>query len=464
MERQIYSELKRWKDSEPRKPLLLQGVRQCGKTWILKKFGAQEFENVAYFNFERNGILSTVFDRDLDPRRIVRELSALGDVPIRPSTLVILDEIQCCRRAISSLKYFCEEAPEYHIACAGSLLGVVLAEDERRSRRKEQSDEKASFPVGKVDTITMHPMSFREFLYAEGKNGLADLADDGDITEPLSEAILSTLEGHYLEYLCVGGMPEAVQSWIDKSDMAEVEHIHETIMNSYARDFGKHARPSMIPRLNAVWDSIPMQLAKDTKRFIFGRAFPGARGSDLDDAVQWLSDAGMIHKVVSISKAELPLDAFAEPMVYKLYYCDVGLLRTKARMPASAILLREKSFGLFDGALTENFVLNELIAAGEEKEWYWTSSANAEVDFILQPDTRIVPIEVKAGERVRAASLKVFMDRYRTGTAVLVSMKNRGRNGPVVHVPLPLSWTIPSVVRGSAEVPPEDGDAPSRGR
>lgn len=258
MERQIYSELKRWKDSVPRKPLLLQGVRQCGKTWVLKTFGAKEFNSVAYFNFERNNLISTVFDRDLDPKRIIRELSALGDVPIRPGTLLILDEIQYCRRAISSLKYFCEEAPEYHIACAESLLGVVLAENKRKKMKQEQSDEKTSFPVGKVEMITMHPMSFKEFLYAEGKGGLIDIAENSDPTEPLSEAILSALEGRYLEYLCVGGMPEAVQSWIDNGDMTEVEHIQENIMDSYAHDFGKHARPAMIPKLNAIWDSIPM--------------------------------------------------------------------------------------------------------------------------------------------------------------------------------------------------------------
>lgn len=440
MERLIFKDLLKWKNSAHRKPLLLQGVRQSGKTWVLKEFGSREFSNVAYLNFETKEIYSSIFDRDLDPKRILREISAVLDIPIGTDTLVIFDEVQYCGRALTSLKYFCEEVPEYPVVAAGSLLGVAL------SGRGPKGGQRISFPVGKVDMLRMYPMSFKEFLLAEGKTHLVPYVEGADPFEPISDAVLSILEQAYKEYLCVGGMPEAVSSWVTEGDMSSVERIQTALLNSYSNDFGKYAPPNVVSKLFAVWDAIPMQMAKEARRFVFGQAVPGARAADLDDAVQWLKDAGLVYRVESVSVAGIPLSAFAEPSKYKLYYCDVGLLRVKSGISASAVLLETDGLGPFNGALTENYVLCELIASGFQKEWYWSSSGKAEVDFVLQYGISVVPIEVKSGSNIRAKSLQMFIDKYDPDVAVLVSHKNRGRNGNVVRIPLPLVWTLGAVL------------------
>ena len=441
MDRDIFEDLVKWKDSKKRKPLMLQGVRQCGKTFILKEFGKRCFPDTAYFTFERNQELADVFEQNLDPERIVKALSAIHGSKIRENTLIIFDEIQFCKGAITSLKYFCEEAPQYHIACAGSLLGVALSKDEKKKKNGEE--KKLSFPVGKVDMMMMFPLNFREFLRALGKDALMEYAEENSRSE-LPEAILSELINLYLEYLCVGGMPEAVDSWVEDEDMTEVERIHKEILNSYARDFAKHAPKEMVSKINSIWDSIPMQLSKNAKRFIFGHAVDGARGADLKDAVQWLVDAGLVHRVEALSGISLPLKSNADPSEYKLYYCDVGLLRTAADLPSSAILLPNEQYTMFKGSMAENYVLNELKSGGFENVYFWTSGAKAEVDFVVQVELDIVPIEVKSEERIRAASLKEYIDKYAPRKAFLISKKNL-KNGPVTHLPLPLTWMFRTI-------------------
>ncbi len=442
MDRDIFEDLVKWKDSKKRKPLMLQGVRQCGKTFILKEFGKRFFPDTAYFTFERNQELADVFEQNLDPERILKALSAIHGSKIREDTLIIFDEIQFCKGAITSLKYFYEEAPQYHIACAGSLLGVALSKDEKK--RGNGEEKKLSFPVGKVNMMMMFPLSFKEFLGAMGKNTLVEYTKENNESE-LPEAILSELINLYLEYLCVGGMPEAVDSWVEDGDMAEVERIHREILNSYARDFAKHAPKEMVSKINSIWDSIPMQLSKNSKRFIFGHAVDGARGADLKDAVQWLVDAGLVHRVEALSGVSLPLKSNADPSEYKLYYCDVGLLRTAADLPSSAILLPNEQYTMFKGSMAENYVLNELKSGGFENVYFWTSGAKAEVDFVVQVELDIVPIEVKSEERIRAASLKEYVDKYAPRKAFLISKKNL-KNGPVTHLPLPLTWMFRTIV------------------
>ena len=432
MERQIYGKLVAWKDSPRRKPLILRGVRQCGKTYILKEFGSRNYSDVVYFTFERNSTLQQVFEKDLDPHRIVKELSVIIGRKITEDTLIIFDEIQFSKTALASLKYFCDEAPEYHVVCAGSLLGVMLARDSRR-------DEQRSFPVGKVNILTMRPMGFREFLLANGKGMLVDHVEEEYASGALSDAMLSECLTQYLDYLCVGGMPEAVDCWVREHDMGEVERIHRDIVTSYEGDFIKHAPPSMVSKIHSIWNDIPMQLSKEARRFIFGHAVPGARSADLHEAVQWLVDAGLVHKVDVVKDIKVPLKAYSDPATYKLYYCDVGLLRTVAGLDSSSILLPDPNYREFKGSMAENFVLNELMCDSESVPFYWTSEGKAEVDFIVPVRNVNVPIEVKSEDRVRAASLKVYVDRFSPERAVIVSKKNV-RLSRIGYLPLPLMW------------------------
>ncbi len=435
MERDIFGKLEEWKDSEDRKPLLLSGVRGCGKTYILREFGKRCFPDTAYFTFEKNPKLAEVFERDLDPKRILKLLSALRDKPIHEDTLIVLDEIQFCERAVTSLKYFCEDASEYHIIGAGSLLHVPLSTDAKADR--------TGYPVGKVDLLTLHPMSFREFLVASGRELLAEYAEENHGSE-LNGAILSMLDDLYREYLCVGGMPEAVGAWVERGDMDEVERLQDVILASYASDFARYAPRRWVPRIVSVWDSIPEQLSDGKGRFMFSRASPGARAADLESAVYWLVTTGLVRKVEAISEPMLPLKANADPSDFRLYWCDVGLLRRAMGMESRDILLKnDGKDGPLEG-LTENYVLNELICDGFGNVFSWSSGRKAKVDFIVQIELDIVPMEVKAGERIRAAGLKEYIDRYAPRKAFLISGKNL-KNGRETHLPLPLMWLFRTV-------------------
>ena len=429
MERNLINHLKQWKDSPTRKPLLIKGVRQCGKTWLLKEFGQAHYSDTAYYNFEGNAALNARFEGDLDVRRIVSELGILRQKAIVPGeTLIILDEIQFCNQALTSLKYFCEDAPEYHIVCAGSLLGVALSKP-------------LSFPVGKVDFLTLRPMCFEEFLLANGEEMLCEYLRALPPHETVSDLFAERLEALLKTYYITGGMPEAVQTWLDTHDIAALEKVQQAILDSYELDFAKHAPPRDFPKLAAIWRSIPLQLAKENSKFIFSQVKQGWRAKDLEDALEWLLGAGMVHKVTKIEKPFMPLSSYEDQAFFKLYMSDVGLLRKMAGLPAAAILEKSDTFREFKGALTENYALCELLRGTGQTPFFWRSGNTAEVDFVLQHGVDIVPVEVKSERNDKAKSLAEYRKKYAPRIAVKTTMRNVG-SGDIRKVPLYLLWQL----------------------
>ena len=332
MRRTIMDQLIKWKMSEHRKPLVLKGVRQCGKTYILREFGNKHYDDVAYFNFEGNNALQQRFEHDLDVKRIILELGILRGKAIKPDkTLIIFDEVQFCNKALTSLKYFCENAPEYHIVCAGSLLGIALSKP-------------LSFPVGKVDMMSMLPMSFLEFLMANDEDMLCDYLVDLAPTLQISELFEEKLIAHLRNYYIVGGMPEVVARWVKNHDVAEVDEIQQRILDNYELDFAKHAPHKDFPKLTAIWHSIPAQLARENSKFMFAHVKQSLRAKDLEDALEWLLAAGLCYKVEKIEKPFLPLSTYADQTAFKLYMADIGLLRKMSRLPAEALLSQNEFF------------------------------------------------------------------------------------------------------------------------
>jgi predicted AAA+ superfamily ATPase len=428
MYRHIYDDLVRWKNSEFRMPLILEGVRQCGKTYILKEFGERNYEHTAYFNFEDNVNLSKLFDDDLDPRRIIEQLGFVARRKIEPGrTLMIFDEIQFCNRALTALKYFCENAPEYHIVCAGSLLGIMLSKP-------------YSFPVGKVDRLRMGPMSFREFLYATGETEITDYVNRLSAGEKVPEPLASRLEDHLRTYYVVGGMPGVVSVWIKTKDISAVEATLDSIMKGYMNDFAKHA-PHELSKLTLVWASIPAQLARDNRKFIFGHVKTGARSKDLEDALEWLIDAGLVHKVKKIERPDIPLSINADNTSFKLYMADIGILRRMSKMPPEFAFTEGQEHAEYRGAMTENYVLCELVDLLGDVPYYWKSGGTAEVDFVVQIGMHAVPIEVKAGRDAQSKSLKEYTNRYSPKTAITTTMGNAGGTSSIL-LPLYLLWTL----------------------
>jgi len=443
LKRNLLGDLKKWKDSPAHKPLLVKGVRQCGKTWLLQEFGRECYGDVAYFNFEGNVALSARFEGDLDVRRIISELGILRQKSIVPGeTLIILDEIQFCNQALTSLKYFCENAPEYHVVCAGSLLppheicgfrgdpglGVALSKP-------------LSFPVGKVDFLTLRPMSFEEFLLANGEELLCEHLRALPPYEKVSELFTERLETLLKTYYIVGGMPEAVQTWLDTHDVQALEKVQQAILDSYELDFAKHAPPKDFPKLAAIWRSIPLQLAKESSKFIFSQVKQGWRAKDLEDALEWLLGAGLVHKVTKIEKPFMPLSSYEDQTFFKLYLSDVGLLRKMAGLPAAAILEKSEPFRKFKGSLTENYVLCELLHGMERTPFFWRSGNIAEVDFVFQHGMDIVPVEVKSERNDKAKSLSEYRKKFAPRVAVKTTMQNVG-GGDVRKVPLYLLWQL----------------------
>jgi predicted AAA+ superfamily ATPase len=434
MKRQITDALIQWKNRKDRKSLVLKGVRQCGKTYILKLFGKENYEDVAYFNFEGNPALAQRFEQDLDPRRIIMELGVLNGKKINPhTTLVIFDEIQFCNLALTSLKYFYEQTPEYHIVCAGSLLGIALSKP-------------LSFPVGKVDFLTLRPMNFFEFVLANGEEMLLEYVESLDMTGQIPQMFADKLATLFKAYLVTGGMPEVVAAWVDSKDVVEVERIQDVILNSYELDFAKHAPTSDFPKLSLIWKSIPDQLAKESGKFVYGHVKPGARAKDLEDALQWLISAGMVYNVNKVEKPAIPLSAYASPGYFKLYMADVGLLRRMSRLPASLIFEETSLYAEFKGAMTENYVLCELVNLHGDLPFYWRSGNRAEVDFIAQFDEKIVPIEVKASVNVRSRSLAVYREKYNPDISVRTSLMNLKVDNGLFNIPLYLFWNIERVI------------------
>ncbi|WP_302949141.1 ATP-binding protein [Leyella stercorea] len=425
MERSIYSSLKKWKESPTRKPLILQGARQVGKTYILKEFGAREYSEVVYINCDDNNDMQNMFvDYDVD--RIIRSMSAISGVSIKPSTtLLILDEIQEVERGLASLKYFCEKAPEYHVAVAGSLLGITLHEG-------------TSFPVGKVDMLYMYPMDFEEFLLAMGKEQLVELLRNN------SWAALTPLRGMLTEllrqYYFVGGMPEAVKTYVERGDIWEVRSIHSKIIDAYRNDMSKHAPKQQVQRINMVWNSIPSQLARDNKKFIYGALRKGARANDFEIAIQWLVDSGLVHKVHRISKPVVPLKFYEDMASFKLFLLDCGLLGALSETPPEQILIGDNVFEEYKGAFTENYVLQQLKSLPRTFVYYYSNdNSTLEIDFVVQHDAHIIPIEVKAEENLRAKSLRQFVTDNSGLHGVRFSMSDYREQDWLTNVPL---WAV----------------------
>ncbi len=431
MDRIVMEKFIAWKNKKRRKPLLVTGVRQCGKTYLIKEFGRSEFEDMAYFNFDGNSGLQSVFDYDLDTDRIIDELGSviLGKKIIQGKTLVVFDEIQDCPRAIQALKYFCENKPKLHLIAAGSLLGVAL--------RKEG----ISFPVGKIDRIEMHPMSFEEFVTADGGSkyidGLRKLAPEKEIASLYTVPLEKYLKNYYI----VGGMPEAVQTWVDTHDYKEVEAVQDRILKDYADDFGKHTTPETATKIRLIWDSIPSQIARENNKFIFSHVKQGARAKELEDALEWLVNAGIAGKLCLVQTPEIPLSGMADNSYFKVYMSDVGLLRRKSNVNYRTILEGDSAFIHFKGALTENYVYTQLKCMGIES-YFWRTKANAEIDFITDHEGVLMPIEVKSSDNTKAKSLHLFCSRFQPKLAIKTSLKNVGDNmDSNTHV-----WSVPLYV------------------
>lgn len=437
MYREVTDSLKAWKNSSHRKPLLVTGIRQCGKTYILKKFADDFFEDTAYFYFEGNNRLASIFQTDFDTARIIDELgSVIRHKPIIPGkTLIIFDEIQACPEAITALKYFYETMPELHIVCAGSLLGVALKRNN------------ISFPVGKVDRITMYPMSFREFLIANGHKALINGLLKYDAENSLPELYTTTLSKELKYYYLIGGLPEVVSRWIETHDFAEVAKLQNNILEDYANDFSKYAPISEVPKINWIWESVPIQLARENNKFFFSHVKQGKRSKDLEDALEWLKNAGLINKLDLVTTPELPLAFNADASYFKIYMADVGLLCRRCGLTADTVLEENAYYKNFKGALTENFVLTELLHTGIHP-YFWRSGNTAELDFLFEYNNKIVPVEAKAETHTRAKSYGLFCKKYVPATGFKCSMKNIGVNEveatKTVSLPLYLLWNIKS--------------------
>lgn len=429
IKRDIINDLLQWKQSSDRKPLIIRGARQIGKTWAMRRFGEENFDYVAYFNFDSSEELCREFENTKDPKRLIDILRLYTDCPIEPGrTLMIFDEIQQSNKALNSLKYFCEEAPQYHILAAGSLLGVALSKGD-------------SFPVGKVDFLRMYPVTFKEFLNADDPQMFEYIENLSEIS-PLPEIVMNRLAESYRRYQTSGGMPAAVVAMLDRRGVKEIENIQNSILTAYALDFAKHAPGKDIPRISAIWSSIPSQLARENRKFIYKLVKAGARGREYEDALLWLEHAGMIYRVFCSSKPGLPLSAYDDLSAFKVYLCDVGLLRRMAQLPVEDLWTDNPLYVEFKGAMAENMVLQSLVSQFEVMPRYWTSEATAEVDFLLQNDARIIPIEVKSGTRLGGKSLGLYITRFGVTTTLRFSMNNLKRDGVVLNIPLPLAdWT-----------------------
>lgn len=431
IERDIIAKLTEWKNSPDRKPLLIKGARQIGKTWVLEEFGRREFMYCAKFDFDRQPELKSVFQTSKEPQRILKDLTLYCDQPIiAGKTLIIFDEIQECEDAFNSLKYFCEDAPQYHIIAAGSLLGVAV------KRRK------MTVPVGKVKIMRMYPITFKEFLRASDERTYNYIENLSDISH-LPEIILNKLRSEYRRYQVCGGMPEAVVALLSGKGTGDVDSTLQDILDLYELDFAKYAESKEIPRIHAIWHSLPAQLAKENRKFIYKVVRTGARAKDYEDALMWLEDAGIIYRIYNISKPGIPLSAYAQTDSFKVYACDCGLLRRLANLPASVITTNVSNYTEFKGAMAENAVLQALLPIyNGTLPYYWTSEGKAEIEFVCQFGEDIVPIEVKAEDNINGKSLSVYNDKYHPRLRIRFSMLNLQFNGGMLSCPSPLaSWT-----------------------
>lgn len=427
MERFILNKLLEWKNSPYRKPLILKGVRQVGKTWILKEFGKKYYDNVAYFNFDENEDYKQLFETTKDINRLLQNLMLASGQQILPQkTLIIFDEVQDCPKVINSMKYFCENAREYHIACAGSLLGITLSKP-------------SSFPVGKVDFMQIDPMSFSEFLVANGDKNLIDYLESIDTIEPIPDIFFNSLYEKLKMYYVTGGMPESVLMWTQARDVNAMQNVLYNIIDAYERDFAKHPKISEYPKISMIWKSIPSQLAKENKKFIYKVVKQGARAREYEDALQWLVNARLVHKIYRNTSPSLPMSAYDDLSAFKIYLVDVGLLRRLAKLSPTAFGEGNRLFTESKGALTENYVLQTLISNFEVIPRYWSEcNPPNEVDFLIQRNNDIFPIEVKAETNITSKSLKKYKELFNDKIKLRIrfSLNNLKLDNDVLNIPL----------------------------
>jgi predicted AAA+ superfamily ATPase len=423
MYREKINDLIQWKQSPIRKPLILRGARQTGKTWLLQEFGQTEYKKTVYVNFEQATELQNMFLPDLNINRLLTVLELYSHLKITPeNTLIIFDEIQSAEKGLTALKYFCEDAPQYHVIAAGSLLGMSLHKN-------------VSFPVGKVDFMNLYPLSFMEFLLAIGEQGFVQALNNQDWSVI---SVFSQRLNEYLRYyLYVGGMPEAVFQFSQDRDWTKVRQIQNRIINAYENDFSKHAPNEIVPRINMVWRSMPAQLSKENKKFIYGVIKEGARAKDFELAIQWLIDSGLLSKCYRISKPHLPLIAYQDLSAFKLFFNDVGLLGAMAGLDTITVIDSDALFTEFKGALTEQYVFQQLILDRDIFVAYWTNDrGSSEVDFVVQKGNKIIPIEVKSGENLKAKSFKLFCEKYHPTQAIRTSLSDYRKEDWMTNLPL----------------------------
>lgn len=423
MYRVAIENLYKWKNSKHRKPLIIEGARQVGKTWLMKEFGDKAYSDTVYINFDSNSMMASLFASDLDTDRLIMGLELYAERKIDPeNTLLIFDEVQEVPRALSSLKYFCENAPQYHIVCAGSLLGIALHEG-------------TSFPVGKVDFLKLYPLSFMEFLMAIGRERFAELLDKRDYSMITSfrQVYIDALKQYYF----VGGMPEAVKSFAEDKDFNEVRDIQKRILAAYEQDFSKHAPNEIVPKIRMIWNSIPSQLAKENKKFVYGLVREGGRAKEYETAIMWLCDCGLVHKVSRVNAAGIPLKAYEDLKAFKLFIVDVGLLGCMTGLRQHTLLDGNDLFVEFKGALTEQYVCQQLKTIPDLAVYYYTNDrGSCEVDFVIDNGEQVSPVEVKAEVNLRAKSLKTYRERFRSDVSVRTSMADYKQEDRLVNLPL----------------------------
>ena len=424
MKRDIYKQLLDWKNDPLRKPLILKGARQTGKTYILKEFGKREFEHIAYFNFEEDPALKNFFDGALNPGKILEKLSIYGEKAISPGkTLIFFDEIQEAPRALTSLKYFSELDEKYYIVSAGSLLGIKLGVS-------------SSFPTGKVDFLDLYPFSFSEFLDGLGKEKLRVLLDDVADFDPIDDVFHRELIDYLKLYFYIGGLPEAINRYNNDKNLNEIRKIHKGILQGYENDFSKHSSKTDSVKLTSAWRAIPAQLAKENKKFKYSEISKYARAREYNDIIIWLQDAGLVYKSYNIDTPKLPLSGYKKENIFKLFLLDVGLLGAMLNLSPKSIIEGNALFSEYNGAYTENFVAQELIANGFDELYYWTSARTAEVDFVLFYDEDIYPLEVKAGAGKQKKSLKTYGEKYKNSVLSMATSRNFKHDGDIYNYPL----------------------------
>lgn len=422
LKRFILNELVKWKENKYRKPLILRGARQIGKTYILKQFGEENYEGVAYFNFDHDEDLYNLFDNTKDPKRILEQLSFIYGRAILPEkTLIFFDEIQECPNALNSLKYFQEEANEYHIVCAGSLLGIRLSH--------------TSFPVGKVDFLNMYPMTFSEFLIADNCENLVNYMKSINKVENIPDIFFKQIEEKLKAYFIVGGMPEAVKMWVNEKDILLVNKVQDNILKAYESDFSKHACNSEANKISLIWNSIPSQLAKENKKFLYQTVKDGARAREYENALNWLNDANLIYKIYNVKKPDFPLKAYNDLSAFKIYMNDVGLLRKMANLDSSIVVKGNKLFEEFKGAFTENYILNMMSIVFDNVPNYFVFDRH-EVDFVIQCKNEIIPVEVKSGKAINNISMTRYGEKFDNSLSIRFSMNNLSKDGRILNVPL----------------------------